>query len=471
MNAWIPAELTDALRRLPELGRAYLVGGCVRDWLLGVPVKDFDIEVFGVSYAQLATALARCGRVDCVGRSFGVIKLTTRPGEVFDFTLPRRDSKRGPGHRGFEIAVDPDLSLPEAAARRDFTINAMFFDPRRGEVLDFHHGQEDLRQRMLRHTSSAFADDPLRVLRGMQFAGRFGLKAAAETVALSASIRGAFGELACERVRDEWLKWAGDSIRPSAGIRFLEDTGWIDHFPELAALQDVPQDPIWHPEGDVLTHTSLALDALCQLESWRKADRDTRIVCSFAVLTHDFGKPATTQHIVRDGQRRIISPGHELESASLAEAFLARLGIPISIRRRVGPLVLNHMAHLTAPSERHVRRLTRRLHPETLDHLGLVITADYSGRPPLPPGAPASLTELIQQAERMALLQAAPQPILKGRHLLSEGFAAGQNMGVLLSRAYQAQLEGEFSDLPGAMRWLRQQNAVDSRDLNPERLD
>lgn len=460
MNTWIPAELTEVLGRLPELGRAYLVGGCVRDWLVGVPVKDFDLEVFGITYPQLATALARCGRVDCVGRSFGVIKLTTPSGRVFDFTLPRRDSKRGTGHRGFEVTFDPSLSLPEAAARRDFTINAMFFDPRQNEVLDFYQGQEDLARRVLRHTSSAFADDPLRVLRGMQFAGRFGLEAAPETIALSASICESYAELAVERVRDEWLKWAGDSTRPSAGLSFLERTGWIRQFPELAALQGVPQDPIWHPEGDVLTHTRLALDGLCQLDAWRNADRETRIVCSLAVLTHDFGKSATTQHVVRNGQQRIISPGHELVSAEQCEVFLERIRIPLAIRRRVAPLVLNHMAHLSDPTERQVRRLSRRLQPETIEHLGMVILADYLGRSLLPVEPPASLLELLKLAEKLELARSSPIPILKGKHLVAWGFQPGPSFGRLIALAYQAQLEGEFTDLPGALRWLRSSNGA-----------
>src|SRR5688572_10151929 len=169
----VPDELARILRGTPELREAYLVGGCVRDALLRLPQKDFDIEVFGTSYEQLTKALERWGKIDLVGRSFGVVKLTAPIGSVYDFTVPRRDSKIAPGHKGFEITFDPNITPRDAAARRDFTINALMFDPRSQQVLDFFGGAEDLRTRTLRHTTDAFTEDPLRVLRGMQFAARF----------------------------------------------------------------------------------------------------------------------------------------------------------------------------------------------------------------------------------------------------------------------------------------------------------
>ena len=304
MSAWIPDELRQILGETPELARAFLVGGCVRDWLLGAANKDFDVEVFGVNCEQLAGALARWGRTDLVGRSFGVVKLTTHDGNTFDFSIPRRDSKVAPGHKGFEVTFDPAITPREAAARRDFTLNALMFDPRRGEVLDFFGGQEDLRNRVLRHTSAAFAEDPLRVLRGMQFAARFDLTAAPETIEECRRIKGGYAELAVERVRDEWFKWAAKSTKPSAGLKFLEDTEWLEHFPEVNALRGVPQDPEWHPEGDVFTHTCHCCDALAELPEWRGADETTRQVLMLAMLAHDFAKPQTTHEAEREGRDR-----------------------------------------------------------------------------------------------------------------------------------------------------------------------
>src|ERR1051325_2542919 len=171
----LPEELVRLLREVPALARAYLVGGCVRDSLLGIAHKDFDLEVYGVDYETLARQLSAHGRVDLVGKSFGVIKFSSRDGAQWDFSLPRRDSKTSAGHKGFQIEFDAAIAPQEAASRRDFTVNALMYDPRTGEYLDFFGGQNDLEKRVLRHTSAAFVEDPLRVLRGMQFVARFDL--------------------------------------------------------------------------------------------------------------------------------------------------------------------------------------------------------------------------------------------------------------------------------------------------------
>ena len=233
MHIAIPEELRKILNGTPTLANAYLVGGCVRDALAGIAHHDFDIEVFGVGYEELAKSLRRWGRTDLVGRSFGVVKLTTPDGDTHDFSIPRRDSKVAPGHKGFEVTFDPAITPREAAARRDFTVNALMFDPRRNEVLDFFGGQDDWQARRLRHTSEAFVEDPLRVLRGMQFAARFDLTIAPETAALCRSIKASYRELAVERVREEWFKWAGKSTVPSRGLQLLVATEWVEHFPEI----------------------------------------------------------------------------------------------------------------------------------------------------------------------------------------------------------------------------------------------
>lgn len=450
----VPDELGRILRETPELRESYLVGGCVRDALLGLPQKDFDIEVFGVSYEQLAAALSRWGRTDLVGRSFGVIKLTMAGGAVYDFTIPRRDSKVAPGHKGFDITFEPNITPRDAASRRDFTINALMFDPRAGRVLDFFNGAEDLRNRILRHTTAAFVEDPLRVLRGMQFCSRFGLTAAPETIALCRSMRDSYGELAVERVREEWFKWATKSTVPSAGLRFLLETGWIEHYPELHAIVGTPQDPDWHPEGDVFVHTCHGCDALVRLPAWQQADEESRIVLVFALLTHDFGKAQTTVRVEREGRERIISPGHEEVGVALAESFLNRIDTPHAIIERVVPLVRNHMAHLHDATDRSVRRLARRLAPETIEGLCVLMTADAFGRPPRPAQVPAMVTLLRQRAAELNVQDRAPEPILKGRHLIELGMNPGKNFGEILEAAYEAQLEGKFFDLEGARNWL-----------------
>lgn len=455
---WIPVELRKLLAETPELGCAYLAGGCVRDWLMERPGHDFDVEVYGIGYEGLVMALSRLGRVDLVGRSFGVVKLTLPGGATYDFTVPRRDSKVGMGHKGFEVELDPQIAPEQAVLRRDFTINALLYDPRTGQLLDFVGGEADLRNRCLRHTSEAFVEDPLRVLRGMQFAARFDLRATRETVALCRSIRGSYTQLARERVWDEWHKWASRSEVPSAGLRFLRDTEWLAYYPEVQALAGTPQDPGWHPEGDVFTHTGHCCDALARSAEWQALAPTSRAVYMLAVLAHDFGKPATTQTAERDGERRIVSPGHEEAGGPLAETFLERIHAPRMVRERVVPLVTNHMAHLQTISGRMVRRLARRLEPENIEGLSLVIMADAFGRPPQPRMLPSGLLELRAKAMELAVQESAPRPILRGRDLLERGWRPGPAMGMLLRAAYEAQLDGQFDDLTGALGWVAKQS-------------
>ena len=450
----LPPDLRSILTETPELSQAYLVGGCVRDWLLGLPNTDYDIEVFGVGYEDLAKALGRWGKVDLVGRSFGVVKLTTGKGQTYDFSIPRRDSKTSPGHKGFEVAFDPALTPREAAARRDFTINSLMFDPREGKVLDFFGGEADLGNRVLRHTSAGFPEDPLRVLRGMQFAARFELTFAPETVELSRNIKETYTELARERVREEWFKWAEKSRKPSRGLEFLVATEWVGNFPELNAIRGVPQDPEWHPEGDVFVHTCHGCDAMAELPEWKQSDTERRVVYMLAVLTHDFGKATTTTEAEKRGKMRIVSPGHEDASGDLAATFLERINVPRAIRERVVPLVVNHMAHFHTVSDRAVRRLSKRLEPENIRGLITLMTADSFGRPPLPRRVPENIQAIATKAQELAVQEKPPSPILMGRHLLEHGFSAGPELGKVLNAAYEAQLAGRIRDLESGLDWL-----------------
>ena len=467
----LPESLASILQGTSELKNAYLVGGCVRDWLLNRPGKDYDIEVFGVGYEELTGALSRWGKPDLVGRSFGVVKLTLRDGTTYDFSIPRRDSKVSPGHKGFAVHFDPDIRPAEAAARRDFTLNALMYDPRRDELLDFFGGERDLKNRTLRHTSPAFVEDPLRVLRGMQFAARFELTAAPETVQLSRQIKGAFHELAVERVRDEWFKWAARSRLPSAGLKFLAATEWIDHFPEIAGLRNTPQDPEWHPEGDVFVHTCHCCDALVQQPEWQNADETTRIVLSLGILAHDFGKATTTTESVRDGQRRIISPGHEEAGVALAETFCQKIGTPKAIVDRILPLIGNHMAHLMTVTDRSVRRLAKRLEPENIEHLLLIMRADSMGRPPKPFRLPPSVHALESKAKELQVQSRAPKPLLMGRDLFQFGIEPGPEFKVLLDEAYEAQLEGRFHNHEEALRWLKTEKRLTAKSPSAPSAD
>ncbi|MBE2215408.1 MAG: polynucleotide adenylyltransferase [Opitutaceae bacterium] len=455
----LPQDLRAVLAALARRGRPFLAGGCVRDWLLGREAKDFDVEVYGLSWEEVAAILRPFGPTDVVGRSFGVIKLRLG-GAEYDIALPRRETKTGAGHRGF--AVEPDAQLDErtACARRDFTINAILYDPLGDRLVDHFDGAEDLRRRVLRHTSAAFVEDPLRVLRGFQFAARFDLNLAAETATLCASIAGTFGELARERIWGEWDKFATRAEFPGRGLAVLKSSGWLRHFPELAAIDGTPQDPEWHPEGDVFTHTAHCCDALVALPAWREAGPELRRVLMFAVLGHDFGKPATTHRALKHGSERWVSPGHAETGGPLTAAFLERLGSPLELRPQVQALVENHHAHTNFPAEgpsaSAVRRLARRLAPATIDQLLVVMEADHRGRPPLlSENSARRMRQLRDAAHDLALESAAPRPILLGRDLIALGQRPGRHFAAILDAAFEAQLDGVFSSHDDGMAWLR----------------
>jgi tRNA nucleotidyltransferase (CCA-adding enzyme) len=460
----LPEDLRAMLDAVRRVGRPRLVGGGVRDWLLGLAAKDFDVEVGGVDFETLQRSLAPFGATDVVGRSFGVIKVrSVTSGAEYDFSLPRRESKTGAGHRGFAVAPDPQLSDAEAAARRDFTVNAIALDPFTGEVIDPHGGRRDLTARVLRHTSAAFAEDPLRVLRAFQLAARFDFALAPETAALARSIAATFTELPVERVWGEWDKWATKAAQPARGLTVLEETGWLRHFPDVAALRGTPQEPEWHPEGDVFTHTQHCLDALARDAAWQASEPARRRLLMFAVLAHDFGKPATTQRAEKRGALRWISPGHEAAGGPITQRFLRAIGAPLDLDDPACALVVHHLAHHHGQAEftdTAVRRLARKLAPATIDDLALVMHADANGRPPLAsPEIHARIDELVAKARALRLADAAPRPILLGRHLIALGLKPGPEFKALLDAAFEAQLGGAFADEPGGIAWLKASRA------------
>jgi tRNA nucleotidyltransferase (CCA-adding enzyme) len=455
----LPDDLRAMLEAVRAVARPRLVGGGVRDWLLGLASKDFDVEVAGIGFEALRRILAPFGATDVVGRSFGVIKVRGVDGSEYDFSLPRRESKTGAGHRGFAVEPDPALGDAEAAARRDFTVNAIALDPFTGAVIDPFGGRADLAARLLRHTGPAFVEDPLRVLRAFQLAARFDLTLEPATAALCRTMAPTFPELALERVWGEWDKWATKAVRPSRGLRILEETGWIAHFPEVAALRGTPQEPEWHPEGDVLDHTALCLDALAAHADWLAADAPRRRLLALGVLAHDFGKPATTHAAEKRGRMRWVSPGHEAAGVAPAGAFLRRIGAPLDLDAPVAAIVAHHLVHHHgAPgtfSDAQVRRLARRLAPATVEDLTVVMAADALGRPPLDPTEALELAARLRaRARELAVAAAAPRPLLQGRHLVALGRAPGPAFRPVLDAAFEAQLDGAFTDEAGALAWL-----------------
>lgn len=433
-------------------GVAYEVGGCVRDQLLGRENKDLDIEVFHLDASTLSKILARFGRVNEVGVSFGVIKLRTAQGDDLDFTLPRRESKIGRGHRGFQVEVDHTLSVAEAALRRDFTMNAIYRNLNDQTLIDPHGGIADLEQGILRATSEHFAEDPLRVLRGMQFAARFDATMTSDTIDMCRSLSHEYTSLALQRIWNEWHKWATRAKRPSKGLQVLLDCNWIEHYPELVALVGVPQDPVWHPEGDVWVHTLHVCDAAAHIADRENLNDDERVILMFAALCHDLGKPATTEMV--DGRWR--SPVHAAVGVPLTDSFLTRIGCPRHFIEVVQPLVAEHLVHVQADATpRTVRRLSVRLGKASIIQLMRLVEADLGGRPPLPTELPESLIRLMHIAESTDVTRTKPDKIILGRHLLELGYSPARWFGQILETCYQAQLDGVFQAEPEGIAFLK----------------
>ena len=432
-------------------GRALLVGGCVRDALLGLTAKDLDIEVYGVSSELLKTILGTHFNVEIVGEAFGVMKLHGLP---IDISLPRRESKTGRGHKAFDIFSDPSMTPEEAAVRRDFTINAIAYDPVTHELIDPFLGLQDLQNRILRHVSEQFSEDPLRVLRGIQLAGRFSLTVHSDTIQLSRKLVDEYETLPIERIWGEWIKWAWQSKKPSKGLAFLAQCGWRRLYPELEALDGCPQEPRFHPEGDVWIHTLHVVDQAARIAERDQLSQEDRVVLVLAGVCHDLGKPETTE-ILPD---RIRSYGHS-STTETYEQFLQCIGAPRELANRIIALCHYHLTHIDFHgSARHVRRVAVALGKvgESLHMLARLVEADHSGRPPLPKEIPHSMKDMLSLAQELAIQDQAPKPVLMGRHLLELNIPAGPRMGELLKAAFEAQLEGEFETIDGAREWIKQ---------------
>lgn len=288
---------------LSDMGyKALIVGGAVRDAILGIEPKDFDIEVYNVSYGDLEAFLDRHGKVDLVGKSFGIIKF--RPdgwSETYDFSIPRKENRIGVGHKAFEVTFDPEMTIMDGASRRDFTFNALAYDPIENKIYDYFGGMDDLKNKIIRHTSPSFMEDPLRLLRAMQFQARFDFTIHSDTIQAMKDIVASrdFESLPKERIFEEWMKWAEKGIRHDLIFQFLRDTNLIDYYPELKALKDTPQDKIYHPEGDVEIHTALCLAEMDKIIIREGISGKNKAMLVMAILLHDIGKPSTTREEIK----------------------------------------------------------------------------------------------------------------------------------------------------------------------------
>jgi tRNA nucleotidyltransferase (CCA-adding enzyme) len=442
------ARLAEAVREAG--GRALVVGGWARDRLRGSPSKDLDVEVFGIPQSQLATLLGTLGRVEAVGQSFPVYKLIGLGAEI-DVALPRRESKSGRGHKGFDVVGDPFMPIAEAARRRDFTVNAIAWDPLTGAYEDPFDGRGDLERKVLRAVDATkFGDDSLRVLRAVQFAARFDFTLDDATAALCRSIP--LDDLPAERVWGEIEKLLLHAPRPSVGLALALDLGVVASvLPELLPLVGCPQEPEWHPEGDVWVHTLMVVDEARALNG--DLGRPELLTVMLGAVCHDLGKPPTTAVI--DG--RIRSLDHEQAGVEPTVRLLDRLNVHTIAGFDVRAQVLGLVAHHLKPGMFHkagnvsdgaFRRLALKVDLELLARLA---RADCRGR-----GGEFDCSAMDWFIERARTLGVRPpDPLLLGRHVLALGVPAGPRVGAVVKAVYERQLDGEVTTVDEAIAAAR----------------
>ena len=424
----------------------YLVGGCVRDSLLGLSPKDIDIEIFKLPPETIESVLAKHFKIDTVGKNFGVFLLK---GYSIDVSLPRKESKTGLRHTDFKITGDPYMHPKDAALRRDFTINAISYDLVKEVLYDPYNGIDDLSKKHLRHISPAFSEDPLRVLRAMQFVARFNLSVSPDTLKLCQSLTPL--EIPKERIWEEWKKLLLKGHTISLGLQFLEDCEWLSYFPELSALTECEQDPEWHPEGNVWEHTKHCMDAFSKN---RIGDDWEDLIVGLATLCHDMGKPKTT---ARGKDGRIRSPQHDVEGVGIAKAFLARMTEQKKVFDEVLPLVSEHMRphnlYTNNSGDSAIRRLANKV--KRIDRLIRVFQADQLGRPPLKVTEDPVSDWLAERSHHLELQASAPKPIILGRHLLAENLKPSPIFKTLLEECFEAQLDGTFDNETDGLIYLK----------------
>lgn len=466
------AELPPDERYAPTAPRALLVGGFVRDVFLEREAKDADVEVYGVAPDKLEEMVRELfSQVESVGSSFGILKVRLAEDYELDIGVPRKEAKVGPGHRGFSVETDPGLSLRDAARRRDFTVNAIAIDPLSGATHDPYGGLDDIKGYVLRHVDAdTFREDPLRVYRGVQLAARLEFVIEDKTLSLMKEMvtKGELEELSKERVTDELKKLLLKAEKPSRGFEYLQDLGIISrYYPELEALRTTQQEPEWHPEGSVWTHTLLVIDVAARLIHEREFSAEDQLTVMLGALCHDLGKPSTTKS--ENGRWR--SKGHEEAGEQPTKQFFTKGIFGKTIEQRVIRIVKDHLKPGVLLRELEkgqlddkqyanaIRRLLRRLGDVPVEVFLTVTEADKRGR-----GFADALTAPYVTGERMRraiaendLLTAVKTPLLSGGEIIElTGVTPGPKVGELQKIVEEAQDAGTIATREEAITFLRQ---------------
>ena len=429
-------------------GRAYFVGGCVRDAILGHEVTDFDIEVFGIDFCALKSLLEKYFDVDETGRSFCVLKIGGLP---IDVSVPRSERKLGDSHRAFEVRQLKTFDVRAAADRRDFTINSIYFDVHDEKLIDEFGGMKDLRHGILRHVSEKFSEDPLRVLRGMQFAGRFELKCDKETLNICCEL--SIENISKERIFSEWEKLILKSKKPSFGLKFLMDSGWLKFFPEIDILRECHQDISQHPEDTVFEHTCLAMDVFAETKIGNPYED---LVLGFATLCHDFGKP----YVTTKDKYGIHHYGHDEAGILPAKNFLMQINVPRGIIDDVLPLVRYHMLPRTMFQNRGNNSVSDVLHLANnvgrIDRLLRLCYNDCVGRKDFLKNYDSRPDDwLMNISKSLGVFEKKPKQIIQGNDLLSIGLTPSDKFSKIINSCFEAQLDGKFSTHSEGMEFLQ----------------
>ena len=448
----LPPQLHPILNVLTIHGiTPIIVGGYVRDALLYLRSKDIDIELYNLhSLDEIETLLKPFGKLNLVGKSFGVIKLKTKDLDI-DFSPPRTESKLTAGHKGFNIRYDFTLDFATAARRRDFTINAIGYNPQTNTLLDPYGGVDDLSaKRLMCVDETTFVEDPLRPLRAVQFAARFDLTCDLVLLNLCKKMiaEGALEELPKERIFEEFKKLFLLSPKPSIGMELLREMGALPFFSPLDLFEHTPQDPLTHSEGNVWKHTLMTLDVMATL---RTGDTKRDLARMFAMLLHDCAKPTTT--VINNGE--INAPKHAKAGVEIAKIFLEKITDEHALPDDVLPLIRYHGK--VRKFYENSASIPDILHLSTcvcIEELILVSQADVLGRGFAPEHFKAG-EWLYSLAKKLGVLRSAPKPLLMGRDLIALGLIPSEAFKIILDSAYEAQLNQEFFTHEEARIWLK----------------
>ena len=411
-------------------GHTYYVGGYVRDFLLGIDNKDVDIEVHGITPSCLENILDSVGERITIGESFGIYNLK---GISLDIAMPRKEKATGRGHRDFEVTVDPFIGTEKASLRRDFTINALMQDVLTGEVTDHHSGKADLDKKILRHVSDeTFAEDPLRVLRGAQFAARFDLSVDNKTVELCKTID--LSALSKERVEGELKKALLKARKPSVFFEILRKMECLDEwFPEVKALIGIEQNPKYHSEGDVWTHTMMVLDEEVKFRD--KVSNPFGFMLS--ALTHDFGKTVCTELI--NGELHAYA--HETKGLPIAESFLRRITNETQLIKYVLNMTELHMKpNVTAAANSSIKA-TNKMFDSAEDPEALIYIALADAKGSVAKGDYVPHDDFLY--ERLAVYKEyMSRPYVMGKDLVEAGLKPDRDFTEILEYAHKLRLAG-----------------------------